>query len=170
MGNLFRTAAPALSMGIAGCKELWPTSYTSERRISELGSFEIVSLRAAIFAWQLLSCTRLVQGLALRTSSCCKMLLLLLLLFLLLPLLPLRLLDEQHETLPFDVKAVPKTKIQGPTFVIEEVVPLSLVSMFQNCAVLQCSLWLFRSWGKSFSPVPAGTRSKTRPRRLRAGF
>ena len=47
---------------------------------------------------------------------------------------------------------------------------LSLISMFQNCAMFQCSLRLFRSWGKSFSPVPAGTRSKTRPRRLRAGF
>ena len=47
---------------------------------------------------------------------------------------------------------------------------LSLVSMFQNCAMLWCSLWLFRSWGKSFSPVSAETRSKTRPRRPRAGF
>ena len=47
---------------------------------------------------------------------------------------------------------------------------LSLISMFQNCAALRCSLWLFRSCGKSFLPVPAGTRSKTRPRRLRAGF
>ena len=48
--------------------------------------------------------------------------------------------------------------------------PLSLKSMFQNCATLRCSLWLFRSWGKSFFPVTAGSRSKTRPRRLRADF
>ena len=47
---------------------------------------------------------------------------------------------------------------------------LSLVSMFQNCAMLRCSLWLFRSWGKSFFPAPAGTRSETWPRRPRAGF
>ena len=47
---------------------------------------------------------------------------------------------------------------------------LSLISMFQNCAMLWCSLWLFRSWGKSFSPVSAGTRSRTRPGRPRAGF
>ena len=47
---------------------------------------------------------------------------------------------------------------------------LSLISMFQNCATLWCSLWLFRSWGKSFPPVSAGTRSKTRPGRPRAGF
>ena len=47
---------------------------------------------------------------------------------------------------------------------------LSLISMFQNCATLRCSLWLFRSWCKSFFPVPLGTRSETWPRRPRAGF
>ena len=47
---------------------------------------------------------------------------------------------------------------------------LSLVSGFQNCALLWRGLWLFRWWSKSFLPVPVGTRSKTRPRRLRAGF
>ena len=36
--------------------------------------------------------------------------------------------------------------------------------MFQNCVLLRCSLWLFRFQAKSFFPVPAGTRSKTRPR------
>ena len=49
-------------------------------------------------------------------------------------------------------------------------VALSLISMFRNCVMLWCSLWLFRSWGKSFFPVPAGTRSKTRPCSSRAGF
>ena len=47
---------------------------------------------------------------------------------------------------------------------------LSLVSGFSNRVLFQRSLWLFRSWGKSFFPVPAGPRSKTRPRRARAGF
>ena len=47
---------------------------------------------------------------------------------------------------------------------------LSLISGFPKRVMLQCSLWLFRSWGKSFCLDPAGTRSKTRPRRLRAGF
>ena len=47
---------------------------------------------------------------------------------------------------------------------------LSLKPMFQNCVVLWCGLWLFRSWGKSFFPVPAGTRSETRPCSPKAGF
>ena len=50
------------------------------------------------------------------------------------------------------------------------IVALSLISMFQNCVMLRCGLWLFRSWCKSFLSVPAGTRSKTWPRRPRAGF
>ena len=41
---------------------------------------------------------------------------------------------------------------------------------FKNCVLLRCSLWLFRFWGKSFFPDPAGTRSETWPRRPRAGF
>ena len=47
---------------------------------------------------------------------------------------------------------------------------LSLISMFQNCTTLRCSLWLFRSQGKSFSPVPTETCSRMRPGRPRAGF
>ena len=47
---------------------------------------------------------------------------------------------------------------------------LSLISMFQNCVMLRCTLWLFRSWCKFFFPDPAGTRSETWPRRPRAGF
>ena len=37
---------------------------------------------------------------------------------------------------------------------------LSFISMFQNRVMLQCSLWLFRSWGKSF-PI----RPETAPKR-----
>ena len=44
---------------------------------------------------------------------------------------------------------------------------LSLLSMFQNCVMLRCSLWLFRSWCKSFFPDPVGTRSETWPGRPR---
>ena len=47
---------------------------------------------------------------------------------------------------------------------------LKQLSMFRNCVMLRCGLWLFRSWCKSFLSVPAGTRSETWPRRPRAGF
>ena len=55
-------------------------------------------------------------------------------------------------------------------FQVGRIFATEAISMFQNCVMLQCSLWLFRSCGKSFSLDPAGTRSKPRPTRLRAGF